>query len=232
MRRLVADVASGRFAAGDWLPKEVDLADRFSVSRGVVRETVQALKERHVVEVRHGRGARVSEDAAWDLLDEELLAMLVVRRDQQRLRDELLECRRLLEPAAARLAAQRATREDLDELTDAHARMAEARHAAPIDAEPADDFFFLAETAFCDALASAAQNRPLRRMLRPTYVGLALARDALSPKQRPLALAAYRRTLDALAAADPEAAERTTLDHLEELSAMVTRARRGKPARA
>ncbi|HEY4826977.1 MAG TPA: GntR family transcriptional regulator, partial [Solirubrobacteraceae bacterium] len=54
---------------GALLPRETDLAERFGISRGVVREALRGLEERGVVTVRHGHGAIVSEPERWDILD-------------------------------------------------------------------------------------------------------------------------------------------------------------------
>ena len=43
MRALLDEIVSGTIGVGVWLPKEVDLAQRFDVSRGVARETIRAL---------------------------------------------------------------------------------------------------------------------------------------------------------------------------------------------
>ena len=56
MAELLDDVAAGRYAEGDRLPREVDLAARYEVSRGVARETIQALRDRGVLTVQHGVG--------------------------------------------------------------------------------------------------------------------------------------------------------------------------------
>ena len=61
MRILIADIASGAHAAGEMLPKEVDLAAELDVSRGVARETIRALEERGLISVKHGKGATVNE---------------------------------------------------------------------------------------------------------------------------------------------------------------------------
>src|ERR687897_23130 len=101
MTALVEDIARGRIAPGDWLPREVDLAGRFGVSRGVARETIRALEERGVVAVRHGRGARVLPLEDWDLLDERVLGALLAGGRAEEVIREALECRRLLEGEAA-----------------------------------------------------------------------------------------------------------------------------------
>ena len=57
MRVLIGEIASGRYPEGELLPRELDLAERFDVSRNVARECVRGLEERGLVSVRHGRGA-------------------------------------------------------------------------------------------------------------------------------------------------------------------------------
>jgi DNA-binding FadR family transcriptional regulator len=52
------------------LPREVDLAAEFEVSRGVARETIRAMEERGLVSVKHGKGATIEADD-WDVFDPE-----------------------------------------------------------------------------------------------------------------------------------------------------------------
>ena len=80
MRLLIAEIVSGRRAVGDMLPKEVDLADEFEVSRGVARETIRALEERGLIKVRHGKGASVNEPDRWDVIDPDVLAATLESR--------------------------------------------------------------------------------------------------------------------------------------------------------
>jgi GntR family transcriptional repressor for pyruvate dehydrogenase complex len=120
---VIADIAAGEIAPGDMLPREADLAEQFSVSRGVAREAIRGLEERGLVTVKHGRGATVNEDASWDLFSPEVLkALLASPRGADVLR-EYLECRRILEIEAAGLAAERADEPALDALQEALERM-------------------------------------------------------------------------------------------------------------
>ena len=64
MRLLIADIVSGARPAGEMLPREVDLAAEFGVSRGVARECIRAMEERGLISVRHGAGATVSPSEA------------------------------------------------------------------------------------------------------------------------------------------------------------------------
>src|SRR5918999_39849 len=131
MRELLDDIVGGAVPPGEMLPREVDLVERFGVSRGVVRECIRGLEERGVVRVKHGRGATVTEPPDWDVFDPDVLEALLRSPDGDALEAEAIECQRLLEVEAAGLAAQRARDEDLAALTDAVARMkGAAGHAA------------------------------------------------------------------------------------------------------
>ncbi|HEX7290418.1 MAG TPA: GntR family transcriptional regulator, partial [Conexibacter sp.] len=67
MRILITDIVDGSRPAGELLPREVDLAEQFDVSRGVARETIRALEERGLVAVKHGKGATVRDADAWNV---------------------------------------------------------------------------------------------------------------------------------------------------------------------
>ena len=106
---LAREVLGGERAPGDALPNEDDLASRFGVSRSSVREAVKTLSAKGLIESRQRVGARVRARADWHMLDPDLLAWHPdIRRDRP-LVASLLEARRIIEPAAAELAAERAS---------------------------------------------------------------------------------------------------------------------------
>src|ERR1700746_2479422 len=99
---------------GSRLPKEVELADRFQVSRIVIREAMKILEDRGVVEVRAGRGTLTltpSPEKAKQVLMRLFQAQHIPALAES---EGLLELRQVLEETAAGLAAVRATQEDLD----------------------------------------------------------------------------------------------------------------------
>lgn len=103
-------------APGSRLPKEADLADRFQVSRIVIREAMKILEDRGVVEVRAGRGT-VTVAPSPERVKTSLLQLF---RDQPmptiQDMEQLLELRQVLEETTASLAAVRATADDLREI--------------------------------------------------------------------------------------------------------------------
>jgi GntR family phosphonate transport system transcriptional regulator len=56
---LSADIEAGRLKAGDQLPTEPELAERFKVNRHTVRRAMAVLSERGVLEIEQGRGTFV-----------------------------------------------------------------------------------------------------------------------------------------------------------------------------
>jgi DNA-binding FadR family transcriptional regulator len=201
---LTEDIVLGDVAAGEWLPRELDLMDRYGVSRGVVREAIRALETRRLVEVRHGRGARVRPEAEWDLLDTGVLEAFLLRPDRTAMVAELLECRRLLEGQAAAQAAARATGEDVQALSDAHTALAAVTVASrrPSTAEA----FVEAEADVHRVVVRLAGNRPLERMLAPLHPALATAIRDQPPERHAVLLDVLERLLDAIRTRDGDAA--------------------------
>src|SRR6266436_8601305 len=114
-------IASGEWGPGTRLPREADLAKQLGLSRNSLREAVRALSITRVLEVRQGDGTYVSSLEPGELLEPTLSATHLLRG---RTVLELFEVRRMLEPEAAAMAAQRADadvigalRTELDRMT-------------------------------------------------------------------------------------------------------------------
>ncbi len=58
---LAAKIADGTFAVGSRLPNEEGLTEQFAVSRTTIRQTIQNLVRRGLVEVRRGKGTFVAQ---------------------------------------------------------------------------------------------------------------------------------------------------------------------------
>lgn len=103
-------IVSGELRPGDRLPKEADLADRLGLSRNSLREAVKALSVIRVLDVRQGDGTYVTSLDPGLLLDA-MSFVVDFHRDDTVL--QFLEVRRILEPAAAAMAAQRMSEEEI-----------------------------------------------------------------------------------------------------------------------
>jgi GntR family transcriptional repressor for pyruvate dehydrogenase complex len=215
MVEFVGEIVTGRLAPGDALPREVAVAERFGISRGVARECLRALEERGLVTVRHGSATTVNARSDWDLFDEYVLMAALEGPAAARLVGEYLECRRIVEVHAAGLAAERAGREQiamLQERFDALAAAARSR-----DRRQAENRFHEADAAFHLAVIEATANAPLAQLVRRINGALIAARY-------PLARPAYRRSraipdhaaiLAAVRDRDPERARGAMRAHLE-----------------
>jgi GntR family transcriptional regulator, transcriptional repressor for pyruvate dehydrogenase complex len=106
-------ILSGRVRPGEKLPREADLAAELGLSRNSLREAVKALTLVNVLDVRQGDGTYAT-SLAPSLLLEALSFIVDFHRDDTVL--DFLEVRRILEPSATALAAQRMSEEQRTEL--------------------------------------------------------------------------------------------------------------------
>lgn len=105
-------IAVGEFPERSALPVEAELAAQLGVSRNLLREAIKALASKGLVEVRPRSGTRVRPRGDWHLLDPEVLGWLDAVGQRLPHAFDLVEFRMIVEPAASRLAAIRATPEE------------------------------------------------------------------------------------------------------------------------
>jgi GntR family transcriptional regulator, transcriptional repressor for pyruvate dehydrogenase complex len=146
-------IVSGELQPGDRLPREPDLAQRLGLSRSSLREAVRALSWARILDVRQGDGTYVTSLESSVLLD---AMSFIVDLHHDRNVMHILETRRVLEAAAAALAAQYINDDELAELhrlIDAAARCATIEDFVDNDLE------------FHRKLALASRNPVLASML-------------------------------------------------------------------
>jgi GntR family transcriptional repressor for pyruvate dehydrogenase complex len=185
MLEFVAEIVSGELAPGDALPREVAVAERFGISRGIARECLRALEERGLATVRHGSATTVNPRERWDLFDPDVIAASLAGPGAVALLAEYLECRRIVEIESAGLAAERS---NPDAVAALEARFAAMERAVAIrNARTQEAAFHEADVAFHTALVEATGNLALLALVRRVDGALLAARY-------PLARPAYRRT--------------------------------------
>jgi GntR family transcriptional regulator, transcriptional repressor for pyruvate dehydrogenase complex len=113
--KIKAMIRSGELRPGDRLPPEKELSEALGLSRSSLREAVKALEVIRVLDVRRGDGTYVT-SLTPDILLDAMSFVVDIHQDSSVL--ELFEVRRILEPAAATLAAPRATAADIAHLHD------------------------------------------------------------------------------------------------------------------
>jgi DNA-binding FadR family transcriptional regulator len=116
-------ILSGRFAPGDKLPPERELAEKLGASRPVVHAALDELASRGLLRIENRKGVFVS-DWRREGSIEVLLSLMSYSGDEisPRLFESMLEMRLLFETETARLAAQRRTGAQLDEIEKVVAR--------------------------------------------------------------------------------------------------------------
>jgi DNA-binding FadR family transcriptional regulator len=149
--RILTDIRTGQYKAGDRLPTEPELAHSFGVGRTSIREGIGQLRMLGIVEVRRGIGTFVRPRET----DEAQVAF-----DQWNAKNhyqilDLFEVRMSLEATAAALAAQRANAEVV-------ARLEEAARAH-LGAHDSGDLEDLVTTdqAFHALLVASSENQAL-----------------------------------------------------------------------
>ncbi|WP_206784482.1 FadR/GntR family transcriptional regulator [Amycolatopsis sp. MtRt-6] len=180
------------------------LREELDISLTALREALKVLAAKGMIDARQKRGTFVQPREKWNMLDADVMRWQTAAADDPGLLDELTEVRAVVEPAAARIAAGRATEEDVEALRDALADMA----AAGDDPEASVQ----ADLAFHRRLMAATHNNFLMRMERIIAIGLA-ERDKVvhgaSTAEDPVP--SHRKVFDAIVAGDPAAAEQAML---------------------
>jgi GntR family transcriptional repressor for pyruvate dehydrogenase complex len=147
-------IQSGELGPGTRLPPEPQLSAQLGLSRSSMREAIKALEVARVIDVRRGDGTYVTSLAPRLLLQGLGFAIDLVQDDNLL---EVMEVRRLLEPAATALAATRISQSQLDHLGELLVQMRAAAH----DGEKLIEF----DTEFHRAVIGAAGNDTLLSIL-------------------------------------------------------------------
>jgi GntR family transcriptional repressor for pyruvate dehydrogenase complex len=198
-------IASGELAPGARLPPEAELADLLGTSRNTVREAVRALVTARVLDVRRGDGTFVT-----SLRPELLLAGIGAAADLMLdgFAVELVEVRRILEPAATAMAADRISDEALAELEQCVHRMSAAA---------TQDELVEFDSKFHQMVAIAAGNETLASMLNGVSSRtnrVRAWRGVVEAGATERTLSEHRAILRALQARNPQLAEAAALMHV------------------
>jgi len=148
-------VVSGELQPGDLLP-EGGLIAELDISRTVLREAIKVLGAKGLVEARPRIGTKVSPRSRWRLMDPDVLAWQTEYGFDELFLRNLAEVRYFIEPAAARLATERATEEEITLLEEAYEQM----EAHVVNSEA----FIAADMQFHFVILAACHNEILEQM--------------------------------------------------------------------
>ncbi|MBI3367618.1 MAG: FadR family transcriptional regulator [Burkholderiales bacterium] len=230
LRQLGRDICTGRFRPGQVLPSEPDLSERFGFSRIVIREAIKSLAAKGLIEVRRRVGTLVLEPTRWNLFDPEVIMWRAesIEVDPTMSRD-LAELRRVVEPAAVRLAALRAS--------DDARKALRAAYMAMERAVAGKGNYVTADLAFHAIILSACGNQYLRQMQEAMSAILQASFRIISEKPGgpAFSLPMHEAVCVAIERGDADAAERAALVLIEQAEADLSdrlQARQPAPAAA
>jgi len=206
----------GSYKAGDQLPSERELAETFKVSRTSVREALRALEAQRLIESRTGAGNFIAELPVESLVAP-LASLLLEEKDALA---DIFEMRKLIEPRIASLAAERATKADIELMKNIldKQRDAVARGETGVEAD--------AELHY--AIARATQNHALEKLVTGLMDVLSHSREESLQTQdrRKASIESHRKILAAIAVHNKAKAREAMLKHIERVEENVLSAKK------
>jgi GntR family transcriptional repressor for pyruvate dehydrogenase complex len=208
-RRIQRQISTGRLAIGARLPAEREMARRYKTSRVCVREAYRSLEELGVLAIRRGAegGAFVAEVNHGTVQRSLSMVLRLGRMSHQ----EITEARVMIEPPVARLAARRATSDDIARLKMVVERQ-ESRLARKGNFRPSN-------LAFHRTIAECAHNLPLATLVNSLAdLTLEIVTKIETPRHVQEGVCRFHRLIfDAIQRHDEDAAERLMLEHITQV---------------
>ncbi len=203
--RLGEAIVAGRYAPGGGIPPEPMLCEELGVSRTVVREAVKSLVAKGLVSTGPKVGTRVLPAEQWNWFDPDVVAWQSKAGLTREFLREVQELRRLVEPAAVRMAAERASADDIAAV--------EAAYAGMKDAIEHGGDYVRHDLAFHQGLLRASHNRMVVQMSKALSALLRTSFEISTSKPHGPAtsLPLHRAVLDGVIARNPARAEKAAL---------------------
>lgn len=205
-------ILNGALKPGMPLPTEQELADQFGVNRSTIREAIRQIEQEGLLQRREGRRLFVTLPGLYDFAPRAMRMLMMQHATFQELWDVAV----VLEPLAAKLAAQHATDADLDELSQNLAATTRLMDEKTHSAAQSTALIEL-DVAFHALIARVSRNRALILAREPVSL---LYNPALSQLQSPLPqsqkrnLEAHRHIMEALHKRDADKAEQWMRKHM------------------
>jgi DNA-binding FadR family transcriptional regulator len=211
------EIVRGAFRPGDLLPIEADLCVKMGISRTAVREAIKVLAGKGLVRSRPKTGTRVQPRDAWNFLDADILTWQLASGPPGKIVRELFELRRVIEPAAAALAAARAPKAQVARLAEAYREMVAAGDDGARFLDP--------DMRFHRTILDAVDNEMLRSLTTvvDTALTLSLRLSMDNPHGQRLSLPLHKAVLDAIRRRDGRAAHRAMVRLIDDAERDVRR---------
>jgi GntR family transcriptional repressor for pyruvate dehydrogenase complex len=203
---ILGGIRTNKVEPGSRIPSERELMEALGVGRSTIREAINGLAMLGVLEIRHGQGAFVVDPDAGIVAPRAITVALA--RGATR---NLFEARRLVEPQAARLAAERRTEADLRDISQALTDHQQAIADGTPAVEPAVRFHV--------AIGDATHNDVLAGFVHSFHHALTERGPVLEakPGYREWEIEQHRRVFEPIRDADPDLAAERMREHLDEV---------------
>ena len=208
-------IEKGRLKRDDQLPTERELSETFKVSRATVREAIFSLETMNLVERRQGDGTYViasSEEA----LVQPLAASLFHEKDDI---IDIFFLRKIIEPEIARLAAENATSEEIDEMEEILREQEKevANGKSPVQTD----------SNFHHFLVRTSKNRVLERLLLAVFDLLLKTREKYlqTEERKQKSLWGHQDILNAIKNRNGFSARQAMRRHLEDVESTLFKKR-------
>lgn len=187
---------------GEKLPNEFELASTLNVGRGTIREAIKFLVSRNIVEIRRGKGTFVSEQPG--VPDDPY--GLRFYDDKEKLMEDLLQIRFMIEPQIAEIAAANATEQDIQQMkTLCH------EIEAKIDR---GESYIETDVELHTCWARSTQNKIIPNLLPAIQRAIAVFFETTDRNEWIASTQAHRKIVSAIEAHDPDRAKKAMLEHL------------------
>lgn len=211
-------IITGHFEVGQTLPTADDLSDELGVSRTVTREAIKVLEEKGLLHSRPKAGIQVQPTSQWKLLDHDVMKWHYQEGDNPAFVRQLMQVRRIIEPAASELAALHATPEELHFIQTNYQTLAASVHDLAA--------YKKADQAFHGAIFAATHNPLLAYLGQTINIDLDAGRDLTATIPRSLAesLPLHQQLTHALLAQDSANAYAITVALVDQITQFIEEA--------
>ncbi|MBM3812473.1 MAG: transcriptional regulator NanR [Acidimicrobiia bacterium] len=205
--RLVAQIRSGELRPGDRLPSERALMENYGVGRPAVREALQSLHTAGLIEITHGERARVAVPDTHSMIDRIGQTMVHLLQTSPSTLAHLKEARLLFEVGMVKIAAGKATLDDIQSLEGCVDRQRRSSDTSE---------FVKNDMAFHNAIAAISGNSVCTMLSEAMLDWLFHFRRELlrMPGGELITISEHERLVKAIAAHDVAEAEKAMIDHL------------------
>lgn len=123
LHRIGREIVGGSFLAGELMPNEATMRERYAVSRTSLREAYSKLTAKGLISARPKVGTRVRTRDHWNMLDPDVLVWHLQTVPAEEIAADLYALRRMVEPSASEMAAAQRTDEDMTDIDAAFTAM-------------------------------------------------------------------------------------------------------------